>query len=584
MLAPSPANLGFAVRTSCAAILSLLIAMWLELGSPQWAPLSVWVVATASRGESLSKARWRLLGTLAGCGAGVVLIAAFPQETLLFFVGLALWTAVCCGLATFLDGFRAYGFLVAGFTAAIVAVDAIPDPNQAFSIAISRGTYIELGIVCEALLAALCSPGLREEARHALLGRLQAAVTTTRNALERQRRGSLTEDSALLAGIMATSARIEFDALELGSPSGRAADHARATIADLLAAVARARAGGGWEAVEMRLGAAAGHVAAIARPSPRDRFRFPSSSIRQATEGLRNATRVAVGTLAAALIWVVTAWPSGVAFVFNVVLVYGLLATRETPVLATGGFSKGAVWCAAVAAFYVVLVMPALTSPEMLALLLLVPMVIGGLAARTPRLVNHAFSFNMFLPVLIGPANESRYDEISFFNGTMAFLAAVFFASFMFRSVLIFHPNDHLRRTLAWAERRLRGLAAPGSRTTTSRWLLANADSLVRAVRRTSALPEPLRKAYFARHMAIMVEGFGVIELREAMTDPRTPAVLARRIRVFLHRWRTARSRAVDMAPQLLRRIEHDLPDRPDLATAVRAILREEARPESDGF
>ncbi|WP_310889129.1 FUSC family protein [Gluconacetobacter dulcium] len=152
LFAPARADLGFAVRTACAAILSLLIAMWMELGSPQWAPLTVWTVATASRGESFSKARWRLAGTVVGCGVGVALIAAFPQEAGLFFLCLALWTGVCCGLATAFDGYRSYGFLVASFTAAIVATDGIASPGDAFFIAMARGTYIALGILCEAAL------------------------------------------------------------------------------------------------------------------------------------------------------------------------------------------------------------------------------------------------------------------------------------------------------------------------------------------------------------------------------------------------------------------------------------------------
>ncbi|WP_264815550.1 FUSC family protein, partial [Acidomonas methanolica] len=184
LFAPSRADLGFAVRTSCAAILSLLIAMWMELGSPQWAPLTVWTVATASRGESFSKARWRLAGTVVGCGVGVALIATFPQEVGLFFLCLALWAGTCCGLATVFDGYRSYGFLVASFTAAIVATDGIAAPDDAFFIAMARGTYIALGILCETVLAVLFSPGLRERARAALLARLRGVSVAVGQRLD----------------------------------------------------------------------------------------------------------------------------------------------------------------------------------------------------------------------------------------------------------------------------------------------------------------------------------------------------------------------------------------------------------------
>ncbi|WP_310888907.1 FUSC family protein [Gluconacetobacter dulcium] len=575
LFAPARADLGFAVRTACAAILSLLIAMWMELGSPQWAPLTVWTVATASRGESFSKARWRLAGTVVGCGVGVALIAAFPQEAGLFFLCLALWTGVCCGLATAFDGYRSYGFLVASFTAAIVATDGIASPGDAFFIAMARGTYIALGILCEAVLAMLFSPGMRERARGALLARLRGVSAMARQRLENWHAaepGPATE-SALLADIMTASARIEFDVLEMGPAAGRVADHARAAVADLLAAMARVRAGAPWASVLRRLDGGERHIEAIAAPRRGDRFRFRSRSVRQATQGLRNGARVAAGVLAASVIWYVTAWPSGIGFIAYVVLVYGLLATREVPVLASAAFARGAVWCAVVAAVYVLLIVPMVTAPEMLAFCLLVPMVVGGLAARTPRLANHAFSFNMFLPVLIGPSNAGRYDESAFLNGTMAFLAAVFFAGAMFRLVLPFRPDEHLRRTIGWAERRLPGLATGRSVPSARVWLMTNAESMVRAVRTGRGVGEELLFAYFAAHMAVMVQGLCVIEIREAMAGGALPVPVARRLAAFLRVWTRNPARAAALVPALLRRAEMRAPAGEDLAAALRAIM-----------
>ena len=183
LLAPSVPDILFALRTASAACLSLLIAMWMELDSPQWAPLTVWVVALSSRGESLSKARWRIFGTLVGCCAAFVLIAAFPQEPGLFFCSLALWIGVCCGLATFGTGYRAYGLLVTSFTSAIVASGAIMQPDNIFDIAMARSSYIILGIVCEATLAVLFMPGLQEQAQKRLLERLNTTLLSTNQGI-----------------------------------------------------------------------------------------------------------------------------------------------------------------------------------------------------------------------------------------------------------------------------------------------------------------------------------------------------------------------------------------------------------------
>lgn len=583
LFAPSWADLGFALRTACAAILSLLIAMAMELGSPQWAPLTVWTVATASRGESFSKARWRLAGTVAGCCVGVALIATFPQEAGLFFLCLALWAGLCCGLATFLDGYRSYGFLVASFTAAIVATDGIAAPDDAFFIAMARGTYIALGILCESVLAMLCSPGLRERAGAALLARLRGVSATAGRMLAGWQAAAPAPaaESGLLAEIMAASGRVEFDVLEMGPGAGRAADHARAALAELLAAVARVRAGARWHTVRETLEAGARHIDALAAPRAGDRFRFRTRSVRQATQGARNGARVAVGVLGAALAWHVTAWPSGSGFIAYVVLVYGLLATRDVPALASAGFARGAMGCAVVAAGYVLLVIPMATAPEVLAACLLVPMVIGGLAARTPRLVNQAFSFNMFLPVLIGPSNGGRYDESAFLNGTMAFLAAVFFAGAMFRLVLPFRPDEHLRRTIAWAERRAVGLATARRLPSAHDWLMTNADSMVRAVRTGRDLPQARLFAYFAAHMEMTVQGMCVIELREAMAGGPLAAGGARRLAVFLRAWARDPARAPALVPGVLRRVDTQSATGGELAIALQAMTR---RGRADGM
>ncbi|MCI2008988.1 MAG: FUSC family protein [Acetobacter peroxydans] len=525
LTAPAMADLGFALRNTLAALLSLLIAMWMELDSPQWAPLTVWVVATASRGESLSKARWRLVGTGVGCVAGVGLIAAFPQQEGLFFVGLALWIGLCCGGATFFDGYRGYALLVASFTSAIVAAGAIEQPDSVFDIAMARGSYIVLGIVCESVLAILFLPGARAAARLRLPARLRALADRVAAGINpTSGRFDVEAESHLLSDLVATNVRVEFDVLEMGGGQGRAADHARAALANLLAAMAHARGGAPAATCARDLEAARQHISAILAPPRRDRFRFASRSPRHAVEALHNGIRATFGILSAWLVWTITAWPAGPTFVSFVALVYGLLATREVPALASAGFYHGAALCAGVAGLCVFLVIPVVTAPECLALVLLVPMVVGGLAARSPRLVNQAFAFNMFLPVLIGPSNTGRLDEASFLNTTLAFLAAVLFVRFTFGTILPFRAGSHLRRTAAWVERRLRAVGRASSRVGEHQWLMTNADSMVRAMRTSQDIPRQEILTYMDHHLQAMVQGLWLIEQRKALTPPDTHA------------------------------------------------------------
>ncbi|NHO30590.1 FUSC family protein [Acetobacter farinalis] len=559
LLEPSFMDVVFAVRSSLAAILSLLIAMAMELDSPQWAPLTVWVVAQSSRGESLAKARWRIAGTVLGCCVGVALIAAFPQASALFFCCLAVWIGLCCGGATFLESYRAYGLVLTGFTSAIVATGAIAEPDHVFDIAMARGTYIILGVVCEALLAVLFMPTLQAQARKRLLDRLHSAFQTVqRVVVDLARTDEQAQAQALaqaLAELMAANARIEFDALEMG-PSTRAGDHAHATFAALLMVLARARglalvarkkgavqAEGGMlpegasEALRADYESARQHIQACERPQRGDRFRFRMTSRRHALEALENGIRACAGILAGWLLWEVTGWPAGAAFISFVALVYGLLATRENPVPASTPFLKGAMWSVAVAAVYVFLVLPAVTAPEVLIVVLLVAMTVGGLAARKPETAGYAFSFNMFLPVLIGPGNQGRLAEDAFFNNAMAFLAAVMFMSWTYRVMLPFRVDSHMRRTTLWVEQRLKALAAPGNRVTGHQWLSETASSLVRILRNAQGVPQPMKLAYMQYQLQAMSMGMHIVFLREVAKSPALPLNARRGIRVFLRKW-----------------------------------------------
>ncbi|OAG77460.1 fusaric acid resistance protein FusB [Acetobacter malorum] len=552
LLEPSAMDVIFAVRSSLAAVLSLLIAMGMELDSPQWAPLTVWVVAQSSRGESLSKARWRIAGTVLGCCIGVALIAAFPQASALFFCCLAVWIGLCCGGATFLESYRAYGLVLTGFTSAIVATGAIAQPDQVFDIAIARGTYIILGVVCEALLAVLFMPTLQTQARKRLLDRLNGAFQTVRHVVSDlvSGRADAQTQGQVLTDLMAANARIEFDALEMG-PRTHAADHAHAALAAMIMVLARAR---GMALLEQKNPAgqadvplpaslyadydvARQHIEACAHPKRGDRFRFKMTSRRHALEAVENGIRSCAGILAGWLVWEVTGWPAGAGFISFVALVYGLLATRENPIVASTPFLKGALWCAFAAAIYAIWIMPAVTAPEVLIVMLMIVMTIGGLAARKPATAGYAFSFNMFLPVLIGPGNQSRFSEEAFFNNAMAFLVAVTFVGWTYRLVLPFRVDSHMRRTARWVERRLKALGAPGSRVTVHQWLSESASSLVRILRNAQGVPQPVRLAYMQTQFRAMTMGMHIVFLRDVAKDPVLPLSARRGIQVFLRKW-----------------------------------------------
>ncbi|MDI2090145.1 FUSC family protein [Commensalibacter oyaizuii] len=149
LYAPSSSALGLAFRTAFTSLFALYVALWMEMDSPFWAPLTVWMVALITPQESNAKAKWHLFGTILGTTAAVILIGLFPQEPFIFVILLASWVGGCCFVAAFLNNFRIHGMRVSAFTFALIAIDAIPDPNQIFDVAMARASYIILAIILQ---------------------------------------------------------------------------------------------------------------------------------------------------------------------------------------------------------------------------------------------------------------------------------------------------------------------------------------------------------------------------------------------------------------------------------------------------
>src|SRR6188472_3397597 len=79
-LRAAPLALAFGLRLWAAVCLALFVAFWLELEHPSWAGTSAALVCQPVLGGSLRKGWFRLIGTLIGAIAAVVLSACFPQS------------------------------------------------------------------------------------------------------------------------------------------------------------------------------------------------------------------------------------------------------------------------------------------------------------------------------------------------------------------------------------------------------------------------------------------------------------------------------------------------------------------------
>ncbi|MGX7705394.1 FUSC family protein [Methylobacterium sp. Gmos1] len=148
----------FALKVSGAALLALGIALWVDLPRPYWAMATVYITMQPLSGATRSKALYRVVGTLIGVSAAVVMVPPLVNAPEVLTLALALWTAGCLYLSLLDRSPRAYLFMLAGYTAALIGFPAVTAPETIFDTAVSRAEEITLGILCASLVASLVLP------------------------------------------------------------------------------------------------------------------------------------------------------------------------------------------------------------------------------------------------------------------------------------------------------------------------------------------------------------------------------------------------------------------------------------------
>ncbi|TXN27406.1 FUSC family protein, partial [Methylobacterium sp. WL19] len=190
-IVPAPSAWAFALRIWLAMVLALYAAFWLQLSGASSAAVCVAILAQPKRGQALSKALYRFLGTLAGGAISILLIGAFGQDRVLLLVSVATWLGLCVFVAHFLQDTRAYGAMLAGYTVAIVAVAHIDTPQAVFEAAIDRVAAITIGIVAITFINdALASPSTWRTLRKPLSEALSATRAFARETLSQADPGS----------------------------------------------------------------------------------------------------------------------------------------------------------------------------------------------------------------------------------------------------------------------------------------------------------------------------------------------------------------------------------------------------------
>ena len=482
---PKPAAWAFATRIWIAMMLALGVAFWLQLESASSAATCVAILAQPKRGQAISKAVYRLVGTLVGAAVSIVLIALFGQDRVLLLVSVAVWLGLCVFVAQYLQDTRAYGAMLSGYTVGIVALAQIDTPQDTFDAATARVAAIVLGIVAITFINdALASPSTWRSLLPNLSDAWDATRAYARETLETGDLG-VARTAALIRRIAPLRADASAIAGELDDGPFRAAG-ARSCMAALYVMAASVRT----------VAAAAAH---LGKPSPAvdealaicrriasgseadrldaddhrlrelvdDAIRDPHRSVDEivalqraldfacaatfAQDGLnaladghrplrdarlpthrdfpvaaRGAMRVVIGFAVTAASFVALGLPQASFALVQVAATASLSSTTPDPKKFANGVLIGMTLAATFAGIARFTLLNGVQGFPMLALAMAPVIYLGCFLSLNPKTFGIGFILIVFFPVLLGPSNPQDYDALTFLlNGFLVLVAAV---------------------------------------------------------------------------------------------------------------------------------------------------------------
>jgi uncharacterized membrane protein YccC len=137
-----------AVRTTVAAVVSLLMARLFGLPESYWAAITTIVVLQSTLGAAWTISKQRFAGTALGAFVGALLASYLPGSVTAFGAGVLLVGIVCALLHIERNAYR-----YAGITVAIVVL--IPHTAPAWAVGLHRFIEISIGIAVGLALTAV---------------------------------------------------------------------------------------------------------------------------------------------------------------------------------------------------------------------------------------------------------------------------------------------------------------------------------------------------------------------------------------------------------------------------------------------
>ncbi|MBE7211698.1 MAG: FUSC family protein [Gluconacetobacter diazotrophicus] len=503
----------FVLVTLVSVIAALVTGMFLQIEAPYWAATTVLIVATPVRAHVIQKSIARVCGSLLGALVGIAMIAAFAQAPAFFVAALACWIATCAAMSSHYRAFHAYAWVLAGYTTAIIAVQAAQKPELVFTIALSRLSAVTVGLACFGLFnTVLGAPGT---ARSDFLRRFDALRTELLawSATRIGDRDHVPPRPGLIADILLLEAAVG-EVVAENRDLGRDAARLRGALAALLSVysltlflvsapwardhpgdaetgrqrhrlVALLRAEGDADAgrrdalhlamslrrtggFPLRMAQARLRMARLARAIAEARAipgivagkrvrGGPSRRVSRSPDwhdAIRNGLRCLAAVVTAGGFWIATAWPSGATYLLITAIMVSLYSTRPNPRDA----SRKAVWAVVasslVACFLKFAVLPEAGDALPVLILVIAPAIAGGAAAILhPRLAGYAATFNFLMLTQMEVQNRMDYDFVEFINAAVATTAGVATAALWF-DIFPVESSGHRTRRLLRSMRR----------------------------------------------------------------------------------------------------------------------------------
>ncbi len=148
----------FAFNCYLAVVMALFVAYSLNLTNPVWAVLTVFITSQPFAGAIWSKALYRVMGTLIGAAAALVIIPNFVNTPILLVCVMASWVGLCLYISLLDRTPRSYIIMLAGYTAALVGLPEVVNPSGLFDNAIARVEEITIGVLCASITHSLIFP------------------------------------------------------------------------------------------------------------------------------------------------------------------------------------------------------------------------------------------------------------------------------------------------------------------------------------------------------------------------------------------------------------------------------------------